>query len=82
MPAKKNNVTIYSTPTCAYCKMAKEFFKENKIAFNEINVAEDSMAAQEMIRKSGQSGVPVIEVNGNMIVGFDKPALKKALSLS
>lgn len=81
MPAKKNNVTIYSTPTCAYCKMAKEFFKENKVAFNEINVAEDSQAAQEMIRKSGQSGVPVIEVNGNMIVGFDKPALKKALNI-
>ena len=75
------SVTIYSTPTCAYCKMAKEFFKENKISFNEINVAEDTQAAQEMIRKSGQSGVPVIEANGNIIVGFDKPALKKALNL-
>ena len=61
--------------------MAKEFFKENKISFNEINVAEDTQAAQEMIRKSGQSGVPVIEANGNIIVGFDKPALKKALNL-
>ena len=80
MPTK-NTVTIYSTPTCAYCKMAKEFFKENKIEFKEINVAEDSMAAQEMIRKSGQSGVPVIEANGNIIIGFDKPALKKALGL-
>lgn len=81
MPSKKNAVTIYSTPTCSYCKMAKEFFKENKIDYKEINVADDSMAAQDMIRKSGQSGVPVIEVNGNIIIGFDKPALKKALGL-
>ena len=82
MPAKKNNLTNYSTPTCAYCKMAKEFFKENKVEYKEINVADDSQAAQEMIRKSGQSGVPVIDVNGNMIVGFDKPALKKALDIN
>lgn len=82
MPAKKNSVTIYSTPTCSYCKMAKEYFKEHKIDFKEIDVAADSMAAQDMIRKSGQSGVPVIEVNGNIIIGFDKPALKKALNIS
>ena len=62
--------------------MAKDFFKQNNIAYKEINVGEDSMAAQEMIRKSGQSGVPVIEVNGNIIVGFDKPALKRALGLN
>jgi glutaredoxin len=62
--------------------MAKEYFKEHKIDFKEIDVAADSMAAQDMIRKSGQSGVPVIDVNGNIIIGFDKPALKKALNLS
>jgi glutaredoxin len=61
--------------------MAKEFFKENKVEYKEVDVAADSMAAQDMIRKSGQSGVPVIEANGNIIIGFDKPALKRALGL-
>ena len=79
MPA--HSVTIYSTPTCIYCKLAKQFFFENKISFKEIDVAEDSQAAQRMIKISGQSGVPVIEVDGKIVVGFDKPALKKYLQL-
>ena len=79
--AAKLSVTIYSTPYCAYCKMAKEFFKENDISYNEIDVAENTQAAQEMIRKSGQSGVPVILANNEVIVGFDKSALKRALKI-
>lgn len=75
-------VTIYSTPTCPYCRLEKDFFKENKIAFVEVNVAEDTQAAQEMIMKSGQSGVPVTLVDGKVVVGFDKPALKKLLSIA
>lgn len=75
------NVTIYSTPTCIYCKMAKQFFSENKISFKEIDVSEDSQAAQKMIQKSGQSGVPVIDVGGEIVVGFDKSALMKRLHL-
>lgn len=75
-------VTIYSTPTCPYCRLEKDFFKENKIAFTEVNVQDDSQAAQQMIMKSGQSGVPVTEIDGKMIVGFDKAAIKKALKLS
>lgn len=75
-------VTIYSTPSCIYCKLAKQFFAENNISFTEIDVAEDSLAAQKMIKLSGQSGVPVIDVGGKIIVGFDKPALKKLLHLS
>ena len=75
-------ITIYSTPTCPYCHLEKEFLRENKIAFKDIDVAEDSQAAQQMIIKSGQSGVPVTEIDGKIIVGFDKPALKKALKLS
>mgnify|MGYP001589296293 CR=1 FL=1 len=77
----KSSVTIYSTPYCAYCKMAKEFFKENNVAFTEIDVAENTQAAQEMIRKSGQSGVPVILANNEVIIGFDKPALKRVLKI-
>ena len=79
MPA--HTITIYSTPTCPYCHLEKDFLKENKIAFKEVNVAEDSQAAQQMIMKSGQSGVPVTDIDGKIIVGFDKPAIKKILNL-
>lgn len=72
---------IYSTPNCGYCELAKEFFKANKIEYKEIDVSEDDKAAREMVRKSGQMGVPVIEIDGKMIVGFDKPKVKKALGL-
>ncbi|TAK57745.1 glutaredoxin family protein [Patescibacteria group bacterium] len=74
-------VTIYSTPTCTYCNMAKDFFKENKIAYTEINVASDLEKRNEMIEKSGQMGVPVIDIGGQIMVGFNKPVLAKALGL-
>lgn len=82
MPEKKKakkTVKVYSTPTCPYCHMAKEFLKENKVEFEDINVAEDEKARNEMVEKSGQMGVPVIEINGKILVGFDKEALKKEL---
>ena len=74
------NVKIYSTPTCPYCKKAKEFLKQNKIEFEDIDVSKDHKAALEMIEKSGQMGVPVIEINGKIIVGFDKEEIEKALA--
>lgn len=74
-------VKVYSTSACPYCHMAKEFLKENKIPFEDINVAEDRKAAIEMIKKSGQMGVPVLDINGTIIVGFDKEAIIKALKL-
>ncbi len=74
-------VTVYSTPTCPYCHMAKDFLKANKVEFADINVAVDSNAAKEMIKKSGQNGVPVLDLNGKIIIGFDKDAIKKALKL-
>ena len=78
---KKPKVIVYSTPTCPYCHSAKEFFKENKIDYKDIDVSKDQSAAQEMIEKSGQMGVPVIDINGTIIVGYDKEAIKKALKL-
>ena len=81
MTSKKLNVTIYTTQTCPYCQMAKEFLKEKKIKFKEINVGKDYKAAQEMVRKSGQMGVPVIDINGQIIVGFDKDSLKRHFKL-
>jgi glutaredoxin-like YruB-family protein len=72
-------VTIYTTPSCGYCKVAKEFFRTQHDSFTEYNVASDQRKAEEMVRKSGQTGVPVIEVNGKIIVGFNKPEIEKAL---
>jgi glutaredoxin-like YruB-family protein len=74
-------VKIYSTPTCPNCMMAKEFLKQNGVPFVEINVAEDKQAAWEMIKKTGQTSLPVIEVNGSVIIGFDEELLKKKLNL-
>jgi len=79
------NVKVFSTPTCPYCEMEKEFLKRNGIKFESIDVSIDHKAATEMILKSGQRGVPVtiIENNGDeeIIVGFDQQRLKKALGI-
>jgi glutaredoxin 3 len=72
-------VTLYSTPTCGYCTKAKTFFRERKIPFTEYNVAADSRKADEMVRKSGQMGVPVIDIHGKIIVGFNQPEIERAL---
>jgi len=76
-----HNVTIFTTSHCPYCKMTKDFLKENNIKFKEIDVSSDQKAAQEMIKKSGQLGVPVIDIDGTIIVGFNKLALKQALDI-
>jgi len=75
------NVKIYSTPTCPYCKMAKQFLAENNIQFEDVDVSSNQAAAQEMISKSGQMGVPVIDIDGQIIVGFDKAGIKQLLGL-
>ena len=74
-------VIIYTTPYCVYCKMAKEFFIKNSIAYEEKDVASDLAAQQEMIASSGQMGVPVIRINGKIIIGFDQPRIKEALGI-
>jgi len=76
------NVKIYTTPPCVYCKMAKAYFKENSIEYKEVDVASDLKARQEMIEKSGTIGVPVIEIDGKIIVGFDRPRIAQALGLN
>jgi glutaredoxin-like YruB-family protein len=79
--AERPKVTIYTTPTCPYCVMTKMFLKEHGVSFVEKNVAIDRAAADEMIKKSGQMGVPVLDIDGEIIVGFDRDAIKKALNL-
>ena len=74
-------VTIYSTPTCPFCIRAKQFLKDNGILFEDIDVSSDQAKAQEMIKKSGQMGVPVIDIDGELIVGFDKEKIKEVLGI-
>ena len=77
--AKK--VKIYSTPTCPFCIRTKQFLKDNNIFFEDVDVSANQEAAKEMMRRSGQMGVPVIDVEGQLIVGFDKAEIKKALGI-
>lgn len=70
------NITIYTTPTCVYCKMTKDFFKEHNVVYQEKDVSADEAALNEMVKKSGQLGVPVVDVDGKIVVGFDKATLR------
>lgn len=75
------NVIIYSTPTCHFCQMTKEFFKENNVEYTDYDVSTDAEKRKEMIEKSGQMGVPVIFIDDEMMIGFDKDKLTEALGL-
>ncbi len=75
------NVKIYSTPSCPYCVRVKQFLKDNNIGFEDYDISADEIKANEMTERSGQMGVPVIDIDGNIIVGFDKEAISKALGL-
>jgi len=74
-------ITIYTTPECVYCKMTKEFFRQNNISYEEKDVSVDDETREEMAAKSGQLGVPVIDIDGKIVVGFDESAIKELLKL-
>ncbi|MBU5454964.1 glutaredoxin family protein [Caproiciproducens sp. MSJ-32] len=76
-----NNIKVYTTSTCPWCVKAKNYLKSNGISFEEINVALDQDAAREMVQKSGQMGVPVLDINGKIVVGFDKKRIDGILGL-
>lgn len=75
------NVIIYSTPTCPYCIKAKKFLEENGVEYEEKDVSSDTAAADESVEKSGQMGVPVLDIEGEIIVGFDKSDISQALGI-
>ena len=75
------SLTIYSTPTCPYCIMAKNFFKKHNVSYAEKDVSSDQEAAQEMVKKSGQMGVPVIEIDEKIIIGFDQEKIAELLKI-
>jgi len=75
-------VLIYTTPTCQYCKMAKEFFQAKGVEYTELDVAADEAKRSEMVEKSGQMGVPVIDIENDIIIGFDEPKLRELLGIT
>jgi glutaredoxin 3 len=81
MEKGKIRVKVYSTPTCPYCAMTKDFLNKHGVDFEDIDVASDQKAATYIIEKSGQMAVPIIEIDGEIIVGFDKEAISKALKI-
>jgi glutaredoxin 3 len=78
----EHTVTVYSTPTCSWCQAAKEHLRAHGIGFEDVDVSADMARAREMIEKSGQYGVPVLDIDGEIIVGFDRARIDALLSLS
>jgi glutaredoxin 3 len=74
------SVAVYSTPSCAYCAMVKDFLRKKKVPFEEYDVSRDRRRADEMVRKSGQMGVPVVDANGRVLVGYRPSELEQALN--
>lgn len=74
-------VKVYSTPTCPYCVMAKNYLAERNVAYDDIDVSKNRSAAIEMVEKSGQRGVPVLDINGNIIIGFNKNEIDRLLGV-
>ncbi len=77
----KLNITMYSTPTCTYCTQLKNYFRENNVSFRDVDVSKNQQAAEEMVKRSGQQGVPQTVINGTVIIGFDKLKIDKMIGL-
>ena len=75
------NIVIYSTPTCPWCHRVKQFLQEKNVFFQDFDVSQNQEKAEEMVQKSGQMGVPVVDINGEIIVGFDRDRIEEALDL-
>lgn len=74
-------VFIYSTPTCIYCRMAKDWFKEKGIAYTDYDLSVDAAKRDEVVKKTGQMGVPVIEIDGEIVIGFDRKRIEQLLGI-
>lgn len=79
---KQKSVTVYTTPVCSWCNAVKRHFKEHGVSYREVDVSRDIKAAEEMVRRSGQQGVPQTDINGEMIVGFDRIRINKLLGIN
>jgi glutaredoxin-like YruB-family protein len=74
-------VIVFSTPACSFCNMAKQYFRQKGIKFKDVDVSRDPTAARDMVRRSGQQGVPVIDIGGRIVIGFDRVKIENYLSL-
>jgi glutaredoxin-like YruB-family protein len=81
--AKKSQprVIVFSTPTCSFCNQTKRYFRQKGIKFKDVDVSRDHAAARDMVRRSGQQGVPVIDIGGKIVVGFDRPKINRLLGI-
>ena len=80
-PASKTMVKLYTTPACPYCYTLKEFLKQHQVAFEEIDISQDEKTRDEIIKKSGAIGAPILEIDGEIVVGFDKEKIVKLLKI-
>jgi len=78
---KQKRVIVFSTPSCTYCNQAKRYFRERGIKFRDVDVSRDPAAARDMVRRSGQQGVPVIDIGGKIIVGFNRHEVDRLLNI-
>lgn len=78
---KYPRVIIFTTPSCSYCRTAKSYFRQKGIPFKDVDVSRDTAAARDMVRRSGQQGVPVLDIGGKIVVGFDRPKIDRLLGL-
>jgi glutaredoxin 3 len=78
---KQKRVIVFSTPTCTYCNQAKRYLRQRGVRFRDVDVSKDAAAARDLVRRSGQQGVPVLDIGGRIIVGFNRPEIDKLLEL-
>ena len=78
---KQARVILFSTPSCSYCNMAKKYFRQKNIRFRDVDVSRDQAAARDMQKRRGQTAVPVVDIGGKIVVGFDRPKIDKLLEI-
>lgn len=79
---KQPRVILFTTPSCTYCRAAKNYLRQRGVRFKDVDVSKDGVAARDMLKRSGQSGVPVIDIGGKIVVGFDRPKIDRFLNLN
>ena len=78
---KYPRVVMFTTPTCSYCRKAKQYFRKKSVPFRDVDVSRDQAAARDMVRRSGQQGVPQIQIGREVVIGFDRPKIDRLLGL-
>ncbi len=81
MSVKQPRVIIFTTPTCTYCNALKRYLRQHKIKFKDVDISRDPRAARDVVRRTGQMGVPVVDIGGKIVIGFDRPKIDRLLGL-